>query len=77
MSELNGLDITISLDHPGEISHALAVTSKLAKMTGKTHYIYSYGHMLFMTDHYPAVPRKDIVAKCYPGGRNELWRVQI
>lgn len=58
-----------------ELAHALTAASQAAKAAGKPFYIFSQQGFLWLASHYPDVPRGDLVAKCYPGGRNELRRV--
>ncbi len=69
-------DSIICLDCPEELAHALAVASREAKQTGYIRYVYSNNLFFCLGNRKSHVPRKDVVAMCYPGGRTILYRGQ-
>lgn len=64
----------VCLDADGEIAYALVFASNRAKETGKCQYLFTRDPLIYCTSGYPSVPRKQIIAEVYPGGRKVLYR---
>lgn len=65
--------ISLTVDSPLELRHALAKTAQLAKDEGSIVYLCSNGLLFYASYCFPA-EGMETVAKCYPGGRNILFR---
>jgi hypothetical protein len=69
--EPNDEDTVITVESLDELGWAIGKASQRAKQIFKTVWVYSRSGFYWMTEHYPPEGTRRI-AKCYPGGRNEM-----
>jgi hypothetical protein len=73
VTDIGGGDTIIASDCPEELGFAIGKASQRAKASGRITWVYSRTGFFWMTENFPP-DDVECVGRCYPGGRNMLYR---